>query len=336
MTISGRRITFYLAFLLIFIGLVFVFSIIKNATKPETTTPVSDLTSLLNEYKSLAMDSPQKAMTRLRQQSTKQAYILANCHRIAHEVGSASFNNTGDFKKALSTQDPFCNSGYLHGVIEAYFSSEPVTEEIIQKTCPVSVPFQYNDWQCAHGIGHGIMYTNHENLTESIRICQSLKTGDMTSACINGAYMEYFNEEGIENVSVQNPFEACETQKEEIALDCYLYAPTGILIQNGDDYMRVSELCSKRDEKYKSYCFQGIGSAVMKKHLDNPKIADEICEKTKDYENCIRGATTYAYFHFGSGRPVGMICLLLKDSGREICSQTRKNLSSNFGEAKAQ
>jgi len=285
---------------------------------------------VISKYKELTLQSPTDALKKLREESAHNPIILRNCHEISHEIGKITYETSDDFKNALQFQDPFCNSGFLHGVIEAFFSQNPPTTETLQSTCSPSFPYTYSDWQCAHGIGHGIMYANGEILDDSIRLCESLATKDMINACKNGIFMEYFNEEGIEHVDRKNPFRICTTQNETNKPDCYLYAPTASLFLSNYNYEKVARQCSKLDKSVQTYCFQGLGSEAMKKNLDSPEKIVTICHLTQDYNDCIIGASTYAFFHFGNARPVGYVCLQFDKAGTKICSETKAKFSDQF------
>ena len=284
----------------------------------------------LEKYRLLAQKSPSDALQTLRNDSAHVPEINAMCHRISHEIGRISMKQSKNFKDAVAQQDSFCNSGYLHGAIEEFLSHQTINSETLQKVCPLGSKFSYYDWECWHGIGHGIMYSNDNNLKSSLAICEDQKNTSAKAACANGVFMELFGQEQTEKNPDINPFSICSEQPPELKSDCYLYTASSYLTIHKKMYKEAFTWCKTAEKEYIKACIQGVGAEVIKTHLDDIKLVDQTCQSSGDYNSCITGVASYSYFHFGSSRPVGYICLQLSEDGSKICSSTRKQLADQF------
>jgi plastocyanin len=112
---------------------------------------------------------------------------FGSCHQSAHRAGHIGYEQLGE--KALIEYSPECQSGYYHGVMEAYFKDHGTNNlaESLTNLCPKNLN-NFFEHQCIHGIGHGLLaWTNYE-LPEALTACDQLPRRQ--DSCWTGAFME--------------------------------------------------------------------------------------------------------------------------------------------------
>ncbi len=187
--------------------------------------------------------TPTEALERLRIVGKTDPRVLRVCHDLAHFIGHEAMRRYGSFPEATLYQDPLCNSGYLHGAIEEYLSNEPISSSALLHVCEGIRSGSFEEWQCIHGIGHGLMFMKRHDLTLAISECEKMPTNARTEYCVNGVYMELFSIDGVRHRSPQldrsDPMTTCSHAGKHVST-CALYAPTQYLVQNDGDYVENS------------------------------------------------------------------------------------------------
>jgi hypothetical protein len=289
------------------------------------------------KYLTLLVEStPRETLAALREEVSNDATLARACHPLAHEIGRATYNTTHDFTESLAQQDEICNSGFLHGVIEAHFSeSEDVLAEI-PETCKDFDQESYLGWQCLHGIGHGLMYFTAQDLPRSLALCDELPLA-ARSTCANGVFMDNFNTDQVLHPSrflkADDPSYPCAEQQDRHKSDCYTYAPTYYLALNPGEYDSALDWCRSVEKEFASSCFWGVGSQTIKENSKTPEFAIEICEKGAPAETdaCIKGALNLLALHHGSIEPVETLCATLPEH-RASCKTSLEELTRLFSE----
>ena len=229
------------------------------------------------------------------------------CHDMLHEIGRAAFENEGGVEQALKYNSDYCNSGYIHGVFEAFFETPESVDADLTGLCQaVSGNRWFDVWQCYHGIGHGFMYQTGGDLDESLTLCQTLEETFMQNQCANGVYMEVFNNEILAKepsfVSASNPFATCDVREFE-QNDCYLYAPTYYTQVLDEDYKEVFQYCENLEPNVRSTCIVGAASEAGKRNQHNLASAYTNCEQYSEQEDinlCVRGIAGITVFQTAS------------------------------------
>ena len=120
------------------------------------------------------------------------------CHRMAHIIGAASLvrfeRNVG---RTFAEGSSVCASGYYHGVLERSLvnvadRSASVLGGIARGLCdePEVKALAELEYQCLHGLGHGLMITTGYNLPVSLQVCDHLADEWESSSCNGGVFME--------------------------------------------------------------------------------------------------------------------------------------------------
>ena len=167
--------------------------------------------------------------------------VEKNCHRIAHTIGSAALERfDGNVAKTFSLGAATCVSGYYHGILERAFlgvSSKSELGKIARLLCLGGGMRRrgFLDYQCRHGLGHGLMIQTGYDLPLALSLCASLGTGWDDRACAGGAFME--------NLDTRFGFRSAWLDDEDPLYPCELadpYAWRGGVHKNG------CRMCSTR------------------------------------------------------------------------------------------
>lgn len=296
---------------------------------------VIDIDKLENELIALVeSDNPKVAIDTLREKSHNKAKLYAVCHDLAHEIGRASYRKYKELETTTSFQNEFCNSGYLHGVFEEYFSENELSTTTVKAMCS-EVKNVFEMWQCNHGIGHGLMYKSGGNLTTALEDCNSLlDSSDATDMCQNAVYMELFNNETLLNelpfIENQDPFKTCSKMTYE-KNDCYLYASTYFVKNYNWSFNKAMDMCMILDGKAKISCIKGtVGEAS--RNIYNLKSAFALCDRFepgKLLTECINMASSIIVFQTAS---IDESIIKCEDVGKytERCKEGVNKVASMF------
>ena len=94
------------------------------------------------------------------------------CHAQSHELGQAIFSMTRDVETALKRCDTRCTSGCMHGVVTAAFGDATFGAVLarMDEFCPRGeMAAIHQPGNCAHGLGHALMFVTHGNEQRSSR-----------------------------------------------------------------------------------------------------------------------------------------------------------------------
>ncbi len=253
---------------------------------------VQEMTDLINKK------DPSAAITRLKEEMSTDPQILFGCHEILHTLGRISYKKYNDLSTAMGYRDEVCVGGYIHGVIEGYFSSHKPDFSIMYKACATYRSNSYMRWDCFHGMGHGLMLYTSNNVPQSLMGCNMIKNQFDQTACYNGTYMENFNADTLNHPSkylnLTDPFSLCAKDKKHPE-QCYTNAPFAFLNYYNNDYKGVLEWCDEAPEIYRSSCYEGAGAQITRRMIHSPKKIEQLCmTSTKDkVAPCITGVAEW-------------------------------------------
>lgn len=222
----------------------------------------------------LTEQDPRMALDQLRLDFQTSSKLLRSCHPIAHEIGHQAFIKYQDFGKSLQFQNEVCNSGFIHGVIESYFTSSNNIFDSMNNACGSYTTISFIGWECYHGIGHGLMFYTSNDLPKSLELCSTLTSTFASSTCTNGVFMENFNTDQKIHPSrflkAADPFYPCQEQDTKFKQDCYTYAPTYFLSLHKNKYQEALKWCLGAENGYQHTCTTGVGSQAIKEKLITP------------------------------------------------------------------
>lgn len=317
---------FFILIVLVAISSFFTNRPIQNEAREPEALSREAYVGARNEFLELmrARD-PAFALAVLRERVKTDNALLRSCHVMAHEIGRAAYETYGDFGEAMKYQDEICNSGYLHGIIESYFSRSDDVFRAMQTVCDPYPRGKYLSWECYHGTGHGAMFYTDNDLPKSLALCDGHESSFARSACTNGVFMENFNTDQKLHPSLflkaADPFYPCAEQNARHKADCYLYAPTYYLSLHQNDYTGALRWCEAAEHSFQSICTKGVGIHMMKENINVPKLVEEICMKNEADQvvPCIDGMVYLFILHHGSLDPARTLCKQLEYSNRQAC-----------------
>src|SRR5882724_2818348 len=312
----------------------FYFFRFQTPLKPhQLTTSAPELS--LKEYKTerdkyiflLMKQNPHIALNTLREETKTNNALARSCHALTHELGFAAYTKYKNFATAMKYQDDVCNSGYLHGIIESYFSNTNDIFTTMKTICSNYSPTSFIGWECYHGIGHGLMYFTGNALPWSLSLCHSYTDRTMRSACVNGVFMENFNTDQKLHPSrylkSNDPLYPCQKQITEDKDTCYLYAPTYYLSLHKNEYQQTIVWCKKAEDSYRQTCITGVGGQMMKENSNNPTFVEKTCMNANQSgkDSCIAGMVGLYINHVGNITEAKTLCPKLKKENQAICEQ---------------
>ncbi len=331
--ISKKNI--FLIVVLIILG-VAGFSVLRNKNSSEHTAHdhASEVTFLsrdefetvVKEYTSeLTAKNPRVVLDDIKEKIKTDEPLLRSCHSLVHEMGHVAFQKYKDFGTAMQYRDEVCNSGYIHGVIESYFSSSTDILSSMKTVCASYPTGKYISWECFHGIGHGLMFYTSNDLPKALSYCDTYTDAFARSSCANGAFMENVNANDNMHpsafVNPKKPFFPCENQSFEHKNDCYIYAPTYYLSLHKAQYKDVLGWCDTAPLLFRNTCIQGAGAKIMNENLNDTKAVERFCTlgSTSKTNACIQGMADEVVNHFGSLTEATAMCNLLENSNKKTC-----------------
>ena len=316
-----------------------VYTYIQKAKRAELAAHVPEQLSV-QRYDQIKGDllqiiinqNPRVAINTLKQQMDTDPAVLNSCHEFLHEIGFFSYKKYNDFAKALTYKDNICVSGYIHGVIEAYFSDVKNFAEAIKTACDGYPAGKFISWECYHGVGHGLMYYHDNNVLVALEGCKIYKEGYARSACSNGVYMENFNADTVIHPSrflnPQKPYYPCNVFAQD-RNHCYMNAPIYFFSLNYD-YTKAADVCDSVEKKYKYACFYGLATQMTRRNMTHPEFVEQFCQNNSaiDMKACINGIVGWYVSYYASLEEAGKICSKLEDTS--FCKRSVNSYKSQF------
>ena len=280
--------------------------------------------------------SPQEALADIKVQYESNSYIYTNCHQIIHVVGRAAGKKYGDLAEAYRNGNDFCWSGYYHGVVEAVaYDSGP--DEFVAKINDIckslrdSDKYQFSHYNCVHGLGHGLMAIQGNELFTSLRSCDQIKDSWERESCYGGVFMENIMSEinpdhTTEYLKDDDLLYPCNAVEEKYAYQCYQMQTSHALKVVGYDFAKVFQLCTTVAVPNDTTCFKSLGRDASGSTISDAPKTKDICMMGPTVEAkryCVIGAALDFVSYHHNDQPALAFCALLEDASmREMCTST--------------
>lgn len=265
---------------------------------------------------------------------------LGSCHQPAHRAGHIGYQLLGN--KALIEYGPECQSGYYHGVMEAYFKDHG-TENLkssLDSLCP-QTQNSFFDHQCIHGIGHGLLaWTNYE-LPEALKACDELPR--RADSCWTGAFMENLSAQIAKDTSLANtpvaesdvhttkylssdPLYPCNGVDAQYQDSCYFLQTSRMLQIFGQDFSKIAAACATAPAVHQSSCYASMGRDVGGRLTTDIPAQIEACSTIveENYKTqCLNGAVQNSFWDPSGQTMARTFCqLLLNLEEKQACYST--------------
>ena len=275
------------------------------------------------------LDGPKPALIEFAKDMQSNTTVQADCHRIAHMMGSAAlvrFN--GDVSKAFALGASTCWSGWYHGILERAFAdvgSKADAGAVSRKLCSGQTiqRTQYLYYQCVHGLGHGLMIFSGYDLPWALHVCDDLKTDWDQTSCTGGVFMENISSSyGVKSrwVKDDDPVYPCETVSEKHKLYCYLMVTSRVNQLNGFNWRKTAATCRSVEKDWIETCFESLGRDASGFTRENPPQIAGICSAAKPYiVSCLYGAVRDLASFDPRGERAARLCSLVGSRFKAQC-----------------
>jgi hypothetical protein len=274
---------------------------------------------------------PRRALAAFEAELVRNKDVERGCHRIVHTIGSATYARyEGDVARTFAEGSPVCASGYYHGILERAFagiSSKARLGEAARELC-VSADIRrrgFLDYQCRHGLGHGLMIQTGYDLPTALSLCSTLGSGWDRVSCTGGAFMENVSTRfGFRSswLDEEDPLYPCNRIAAVHRPSCFTRATTWILQVERNDFARTAAHCADTG-RWAPFCFRGFGrDAVVEARYRDFRKVHELCALSDRYAPaCYVGAGRT--FSDGAGilgmRRAARFCDRAGHSSRDHC-----------------
>ena len=264
-----------------------------------------------------------KALALMAQAETTQPQVQAGCHRIAHTIGAATLARmNGNVGEALADGDSTCWSGFYHGLLERALAPARSTEELGQLISTLCDATKQNwppftQYQCLHGLGHGLMLRTGYALDPSLSMCTRLPDQWSRQSCDGGVFMESFSPSLTDEpppFDARDPLAPCPRVAESHKLYCYLQVADNLVRGTGYDWKQISADCNTESVAgWRSICFQGVGRQASGNNYGRPGAVARLCSITgaTGQADCVYGAARDIASNAASGKPAAAFCRML-------------------------
>ena len=276
----------------------------------------------------------QVAIADLKKRFNNDGYIAAQCHPIIHIVGAEASKKYSSPSEAFLHGDPFCWSGYYHGVMEGIIAriGEDALPQKLNTICDGITgkeKYSFDYFNCVHGLGHGIMELKGDNLFDSLAMCDNL-TGDWEQqSCQSGVFMENiisYNHNGTSNyLKKDDPLYPCPAVKDKYKFQCYLGQTSYALEVSNYDFKKVSDLCTTVAAPFRGVCFQSYGRDAGNQAghaVGNTKQLCAIPRNASDEQDCVVGAVKEFISYYHDIKQANDFCNALDTAQKQNCLTT--------------
>ncbi len=245
-------------------------------------------------------EGPRPALALFDRRRAVDETVAGDCHRIAHMIGSAALAHFhGNVAQTYSHGSASCTSGYYHGILERAFVRVHSTPGLIRTARSLCRGADirrrgFLDYQCAHGLGHGLMIQTGYDLPTALAVCRGLETRWDEISCAGGVFME--NGSTVYGLRSQwlkddDPTFPCKRIKLRNMGSCYLRVTTQMLRTNRFDWPDTVNRCGALAQKWRRYCFRSYGRDAA--HYSGGKTASiiRLCHLARAWQGqCLYGA----------------------------------------------
>ncbi len=260
------------------------------------------------------------------------------CHFEGHDLGKVIYSKVGTIGESLAVCTDACYSGCMHGVFMEAFKEKQKEKETRETKAPEddgdgdggeqhvgldvvkasipsicsdpSVASLYRLGDCAHGVGHAVMYLSGYQVKPAIDTCNLFPDKKLAYYCATGAYMEYVAVKGKTDHAdaTKSGIYPCDTGEYPAA--CFFSKIGDMLFYNQQKGGRPADIvaeCLKLPEMYQLGCFHGFGNGHLEPLVLGKTKITNVCSAgdDKDKESCIDGAMMrMGKYHYDIGKKI--------------------------------
>jgi hypothetical protein len=259
-------------------------------------------------------------MAQLDSLSATDADIRREGHSFAHAIGIAAYTGMEDVGIVFARCTPAFQSGCYHGVIQAYFTGhaaahgDHIDDGLINAMCRVPREVTGDRWlhfQCAHGMGHGLLMLTGNHLPAALEGCDLIRDGWERESCYGGVFMENIVHATVPHGSTgrpdathvhtsatadhdhggagaapradfpplkkDDPLYPCNVLPQRYLVSCYQMQTSAVLFHNGSDVAATARVCASAPEELRTTCFQSLGRDISSISQQDHRVAMRLC-----------------------------------------------------------
>lgn len=169
------------------------------------------------------------------------------------------------------------------------------------------------------------MFANHNNLPESITLCNELEQKANAIQCAEGVFMENFNTNDAfhttEYKRAEDPFYPCNVQQQPYKAVCTFYVARYYLDLHEHAHADAITWCNTLDTSIQDACIKGVGSAVTKKHIHELAVPNSVCAMAPEQQQhyCFDGIVSYIIVHHASWQKGQEWCNTVTNEHKASC-----------------
>jgi hypothetical protein len=281
------------------------------------------------------------AFADLKDEYEENPFVKAQCHQMTHVIGRAAVDLYGDMTGAYSRGDNFCWSGYYHGAMEAVVAQigpDKIVEEADTICDGLGEQGSFYNYNCVHGLGHGFMGIQQNELFESLETCDTLKDKYDSESCYSGVFMEnvmaaYNPSSSTKYLKADQPLYPCTDVEAKYKEECYKMQTSYALQAQGGSFGEVFDLCGGVEGNYRATCYQSLGRDASGQTVSDVDQTRSICMLGEDEEarsNCVNGAVMDFISYYSDDTQAKELCESLDTDLRDECLQTAKDFYRIF------
>lgn len=292
----------------------------------------------------VAQQSPKEALSDADKNYKESSYFKSNCHQIVHVIGRAAGNKYEHVAEAYKMGGDLCWSGYYHGVLEA-IATKIGPDKIVAQLDGIcaslrnEAQYKFPHYNCVHGLGHGLMAVQNNELFQSLESCDQLNDQWERSSCYGGAFMENvmseFNPDHYSKyLKNDEPLYPCTAVASKYKEQCYLMQTSHALKLVNYDFTSVFSLCEAVETPYNSTCFVSLGRDASGSTISDAEKTKSLCMLGTSHaakQNCFVGAVKdFISFHHSDGQAM-YLCSIINDAGiQNVCTATARAYYASF------
>jgi hypothetical protein len=298
--------------------------------------------SCYKEYLSETVQAagPEAAFTSLKVEYDRNSYVQSQCHQLTHVIGQVATKKYPDVGSAYSHGDSFCWSGYYHGVMQGiaakvgFNNLKAQANSICESVSNSKKRYGFDHFNCVHGLGHGFMGIQSNELFTSLGTCDVLHDQWEKESCYGGVFME--NVMAFQSTDTKTKYlkaddamypctDVATTYKEQ----CYLMQTSHALVVFNNDFKNVFTACSQVEElEFQRTCYQSLGRDASGQSNSNAKSTKQTCMLGSTEiarSNCVIGAVKDFISYFHSNSQAMDFCKSLDESALRATCVTEGN-----------
>lgn len=286
------------------------------------------------------------AMEDIKKRGAENGSVLAVCHPLTHTIGRTASESYKTAGEAFLHGDSYCWSGYFHGILEGIIDrigAKNLPKELnnICADIPGKAMYNFDYYNCVHGIGHGIMSENEDEVFLSLKMCDNLTGYWEHESCYSGVFMQNI----IDNTNVADsgntvkylkpsePLYPCTAVDTPYKFQCYLGQTSYALQVTGYNYKKVFDLCTTVEQPYRDICNQSMGRDVANQMMHEPLATRDKCSipsDQNDINNCIIGAAKEIVSYYHNDKESLQFCNTLNSGSKDVCVSTTNSYFKSF------